>query len=518
MEIEAALNVIPSDDYNVYFEIACALWRALGETGFPIFVTWAQKSEKYNADNCAAKWEESKKVSGYTAATIYHYADKFDRSWRVKFKGVSLHDFYAYLPQHNYIFTPSRETWPAGSVNAKVPPVPGANGKSLAPSKWLDRHRSAEQMTWIPGMPMIIDNRLVADGGWIERKGVATFNQYLPPTINLGNAAEADLWLEHVYKIFGNDFGYALDWLAQRVQHPAEKPSCALVLIAEEGVGKDTLLEPVKRAVGSWNFQEVSPQQIMGSRFNGYIKSVILRVSEAQDLGEVNRYTFHDRMKTLIAAPPDVLRCDEKYLREHAVFNCTGVIYTTNYRTDCLYLTPDDRRHFVLSSALKKEDFVDSYFNTLWRWYGGGGDRHVAAFLAERDISKYNPKAPPPKTKAFWDIVDANRAPEDAELADILEKMGNPPATTLDRITNESADGLREWLNDRRNRRAIPHRMEKAGYVSIRNGDAQDGLWKINGRRQVIYAQAKLSPAEQSAAARTLVIPPPGFGANQSSQ
>ena len=60
MEIEAALNVIPSDDYNVWFEIACALRQALGEAGFPIFVTWAQKSEKYNADNCAAKWEESK--------------------------------------------------------------------------------------------------------------------------------------------------------------------------------------------------------------------------------------------------------------------------------------------------------------------------------------------------------------------------------------------------------------------------------------------------------------------------
>jgi hypothetical protein len=282
---------------------------------------------------------------------------------------------------------------------------------------------------------------------------------------------------------------YALDWLAQRVQRPCEKPSCALVLIGEEGIGKDTLLEPVKRAVGGWNFQEVSPQQIMGSRFNGYIRSVILRISEAHDLGEVNRYTFHDRMKTLIAAPPDVLRCDEKHLREYAVFNCTGVIYMTNYRTDCLYLTADDRRHYVLSSSLKKEDFVGSYFNTLWRWYNDGGDRHVAACLAERDISKFDPKAPPPKTKAFWDIVDANRAPEDAERADSIDKIGNPPATTLERIKSAPPPySLSQWLDDHRNRRAIPHRMEKAGYVSIRNGDARDGLWKINGRRQVIYA------------------------------
>jgi len=288
------------------------------------------------------------------------------------------------------------------------------------------------------------------------------------------------------------------------------------VLIGDPGIGKDTLLEPVKRAVGNWNFQEVSPQQIMG-RFNSYVRSVILRVSEAHDLGEVNRYTFHDKMKTLIAAPPDVLRCDEKNLREHAVFNCAGVIYTTNYRTDCLYLTPDDRRHYVLSSPLKKENFDSSYFKTLWKWYDGGGDRHVAAFLAERDISKFDPKAPPPKTRAFWDIVDANRAPEDIELADAIDKIGSPRATTLDHITKASSD-LWQYLQDRRNRRAIPHRMERAGYVSVRNNDAQDGLWKINGRRQVIYARAELSPAGQLAAARTLVNPQPGSGSNQYNQ
>jgi hypothetical protein len=33
------------------------------------------------------------------------------------------------------------------------------------------------------------------------------------------------------------------------------------------------LLEPVKRAVGPWNFHEVSPQHMLG-RFNGFLKSV----------------------------------------------------------------------------------------------------------------------------------------------------------------------------------------------------------------------------------------------------
>jgi hypothetical protein len=39
----------------------------------------------------------------------------------------------------------------------------------------------------------------------------------------------------------------------------------------------------------------------------------------------------------------------------------------------------------------------------------------------------------------------------------------------------------------------------------VRNPDADDGLWKIHGKRQVIYAKAELSPRDQYAAASRLV-------------
>ena len=51
------------------------------------------------------------------------------------------------------------------------------------------------------------------------------------------------------------------------------------------------MFEPLKYAVGPWNFEEVSPTQTIG-RFNGFVKSVILRVSEVRDLGDGNRFIF----------------------------------------------------------------------------------------------------------------------------------------------------------------------------------------------------------------------------------
>src|SRR5262249_53573724 len=148
-------------------------------------------------------------------------------------------------------------------------------------------------------------------------------------------------------------------------------------------------------------------------------------------------------------------------------------------------------------------------------------------------------KAPPPKTAAFWAIVDASRAPEDAELADVLDALGNPPAVTLSQIVarapvaddptivhrptpnanggnaqandgNATANNsprpnsFGHWLRDRRNRRIIPHRLERAGYVPVRNDAATDGYWVVDGRRQPVYAKASLSLADQLRAVRTL--------------
>ena len=359
-------------------------------------------------------------------------------------------------------------------------------------------------MTWSPGEPMLIRDKLVSEGGWIRRKGVTCFNLYRPALIKLGDETKAKSWLNHTRKVFADDADHVGKWLAHRVQRPGEKINHALLLGGKQGIGKDTLLEPVKRAIGPWNFHEVTPQQTLG-RFNGFLKSVILRVSEARDLGDVNRYKFYDHMKAYTAAPPDVLRVDEKNLREYSIFNCSGVILTTNHKTDGVYLPADDRRHFVGWSDLAKENFDQDYWNSLWRWYDQGGAEHVAAYLAELNLASFDAKAPPPKTRAFWDIVNASRAPEDAELQDVLDELRNPDAVTLIQISNRAEGDFADWLKDRKNRRVIPHRLEACDYVAVRNTDAKDGLWKIDGKRQVIYAKITLSIADQIKAARALV-------------
>src|SRR5262245_45757202 len=99
-------------------------------------------------------------------------ADPELRAEGKRLRTVELDDFFAYMPMHNYIHRPSRMTWPAGSVNARLPPVDtvdkDGNPINIRASQWLDQNRPVEQMTWAPGQPTVIHDRLILEGGWID--------------------------------------------------------------------------------------------------------------------------------------------------------------------------------------------------------------------------------------------------------------------------------------------------------------------------------------------------------------
>jgi hypothetical protein len=449
-------------------------------------------------------------------------------------RSIKISDFIAYLPMHSYIYIPTRDLWAAVAVNSQLPAMPVLNedgsravgpetkdksgdvkaGKplSIPANSWLDQNRAVEQMTWAPGLPMLIHDRLISDGGWFDHPGATCFNLYKPPMIKHGDPIKAGRWVDHVRRVYPDDADHVINWLACRVQHPEIKINHNLVLLGHPGVGKDSMLEPAVQAVGPWNCTEIAPEALFAP-FSGYLKSVILRVSEARDMGDVNKFQMYERMKTIGAAPPEVLRVNEKHLKEHSIVNLVGAIITSNSKTDALYLPADDRRHYVCWSDIKHADFdsepgagdASKYFDAIWKWYEQeGGFEDVAAYLATHDISGFNPKASPPKTAAFWEIVSSNRPLEESEIMDVLDMIGNPPALTVERLIASAPDDLSIFLRDRKNRRLASRRMNDAGYEAISNPDAADGLWKVGGARKTVFAAAALTTQERLKAARNV--------------
>jgi hypothetical protein len=75
-----------------------------------------------------------------------------------------------------------------------------------------------------------------------------------------------------------------------------------------------------------------------------------------------------------------------------------------------------------------------------------------------------------------------------------------PDAITVEQVTAAAARDLDqyhelyEWLTDRKNRRSLASRFEKAGYSMTRNPDNEgDGQWRVAGKRQTVYTLRTLS-------------------------
>lgn len=433
-------------------------------------------------------------------------------------------DFWHHLPTNRSFYMPARDPWASPSVNRHLHLVViGKNGEpivddhgfprrmfigprtpTISPTEWFSIYRCCEQLTWFPGEPDIIEDRLLVEGGWVNRPEARLLNLYRPPRIEPGNADEVGPWLDLLSLIYPDDVAHMLSWFAHRVQRPDQKVNHALVMGGAQGIGKDSLLHPIIQAVGAWNVAEVSPTMLMG-RFNGFVKSVILRVSEARDLGDVNRYSFYDHMKTYTAAPPDVLRVDEKHIREYPVPNVCAPLLTSNHKLNGLFLPSEDRRHYVAWSAATRDDFEPEYWSDLWAWYEAGGVENVSSFLKSYDLSAFDPKAPPPKTAAWHDIVAANSVPEDAELRETLDALDQPTAVTILMLADAAlSESFARWLTDRRNSRQIPHRLEEAGYTAVRSRHTNDGRWVVWGRRVNVYARVNLSEGKRIKAAERL--------------
>jgi len=435
---------------------------------------------------------------------------------RIVVEGMtSLADFVAYLPEHNYIYLRTLAHWPASSVNARLPAIEVAPGKKIMPAHWLDRNKRVEVQTWMPGYSTIINgHEFTEDDGLKPHADSSTFNLYRPPTIRLGDPAGAKRWLDLIKELYPDDFGHIVACFAHARQRPNVKINHVLFLGGDQGIGKDTIFAGLERAVGFSNYRTITPSQIIESEFNGEFKTVVLYISEVHDLGIRDRIKFYNVMKDKLAVPPTNIRINEKYRQPYYVPNLLFPVMTSNFQTGGIYLPPNDRRHYVGWSAVKKGNHPEEWWRDYYRWFDGGGDECIAGYLQAYDLSGFNPKAEPVKTEAWHAMVNASRSSEEMELADVVERFNNG-AATLVMIRNGAIElkffELARWLGEARNHKAISERLEAAGYTVIRNPDETTrGRWRVlqmDGSSTIpraIYGPATLGFDERLRLARAL--------------
>jgi hypothetical protein len=305
-----------------------------------------------------------------------------------------------------------------------------------------------------------------------------------------------------------------VQWLAYAAQNPGKKINHALILAGPEGIGKDSLLEPLITALGQDNCQEVLPETVMG-RFNTFLKSVLLRVSELHGISDAHKKEFGNRMKTIVAAPPAQHRIDQKYINEFHVPNITKVICTTNETRSALYLNADARRYYIAGTRFTKEQHPPDFFDSYHDWGESGGFQNVAAYLLNLDVSGFKPKAPPPKTAAWYQMVDHSVHPETMGFQDLIERLsdenGNPPAVVSLEMLREEASKVWDEANalfeDPKHRTRLSYRLDDVGYMKAINPDAakSGGRWRKSNRKLTLFARKEMTNREQEDACRAFL-------------
>jgi hypothetical protein len=137
----------------------------------------------------------------------------------------------------------------------------------------------------------------------------------------------------------------------------------------------------------------------------------------------------------------------------------------------------------------------------LFEWFGNGGAAAVAAWLRDRDLSHFNPKAQIQRTSGWEAVASTWGEPEDA-VAQALELLENPEVVFGAELLQVQFDGREEIQAMLKSPRKIGHRMQRAGYIAMAPRNAQRWIFKKDGRvfrsRLAFVLAAKSSDQDQA--------------------
>ena len=118
-------------------------------------------------------------------------------------------------------------------------------------------------------------------------------------------------------------------------------------------------------------------------------------------------------------------------------------------------------------------------------------------FFLHRHLSKFNPKAPPRKTDAFYTIVENALSAESAAVADAIDGLGRPPVLMWSDIKYTSGFDFGSQA------KFVPGWLHDAGYLKAVNpNDKKRGKWTVNKMDVTLYGDNQLNGEDTQAACK----------------
>jgi hypothetical protein len=307
------------------------------------------------------------------------------------------------------------------------------------------------------------------EGVMVSRDGDVYGNRWRDARPPLGQAGDITPWLEHCRTLvpIESELEHIFNVMAYKVQHPEVKINHAVLHGGDQGSGKDTMWAPFIWAVCGPQFKNrgLLDNDTLGSQWGYQLESEILILNELKEPEAKDRRALANKLKPIIAAPPEMLTVNRKGLHPYDMLNRMFVLAFSNDPVP-ISLDSQDRRWYCIWSAAPRMN--PDAAARLWAWYKSGGYEAIAHWLHHRDVSAFNPAGAPPVTEFKMNLIEHGMSMAESYLVELMQRkagefskgvIGSPFHSLCDRLAASAPSGVKVP------QAALLHALKEGGWI-----------------------------------------------------
>jgi hypothetical protein len=342
----------------------------------------------------------------------------------------------------------------------------GNGNLKIDPATCFDENRQAHNAKVLVGLTYAAGESTI-----VEKNGEMYGNRWINARPDLSNFEVGDisLWLDHCRRLVPNEneLNHIWDVMAFKLQQPRIKINHAILHGGDEGVGKDLMWRPFMWSISGDT--EINRATLDGDTINsawGYhLESEILVLNELKEPDGALRRQLANRLKPVIAAPPEYLTVTRKGLHPYDTLNRLFVLAFSNDPVP-ISLPTQDRRWFCIWSHCAPMGGDKGKHMKIWQ--DKGGNASIAKWLSLRDVSKFNPGIPPAMTEFKLNLIENSRSIAESVLVDLMQRrvgdfaagvIGSPLHSICDRLGSHMPAGVKVP------QAALLHALKEAGWI-----------------------------------------------------
>ena len=339
-------------------------------------------------------------------------------------------------------------------------------GRKIEASVCFDENRQANGAKALVGVTYAAGDDVI-----VSRDGDLYGNRWRDarPAVNASVDADISMWLNHCQELVPEqvELNHIFDVMAFKVQNPRIKVNHAILHAGDEGSGKDTFWAPFIWAICGDHLKNrgIMDNNSVNSQWGYQLESEILIINELKEPDAATRRQLANQLKPIIAAPPEMLPINRKGLHPYQMANRLFVLAFSNDPVP-ISLATQDRRWFCVWSTAPRMN--SDRARKIWEWYRAGGFAAIAAWFMARDVSRFNPSAPPAMTEFKANLIEHGMSMAESYLVEMLKNrtgefsrgvIGSPFHSLCDRLAGAAPSGVKVP------QAALLHALKEVGWV-----------------------------------------------------